>query len=44
MSIHFTSFNVFLRKITRFRYKDFAEEGKNKPISQRERLKKDLFY
>ena len=28
MSIHFTSFNVFLRKITRFRYKDFAKEGK----------------
>ena len=26
--MHFTSFNVFLRKITRFRYKDFAEEGK----------------
>ena len=35
MSIHFTSFNVFLRKITHFRYKDFAEEGKKKPISQR---------
>lgn len=28
MSIHFTLFNVFLRKITRFRYKDFAEEVK----------------
>ena len=28
MSIHLNSFNVFLRKITRFRYKDFAEEGK----------------
>ena len=28
MSIHFTSFNVFFRKITRFCYKDFAKEGK----------------
>lgn len=28
MSIHFTSFNVFFRKITRFRYKGFAEEDK----------------
>jgi hypothetical protein len=28
MSIHFTSFNVFFRKITRFSYKDFAKEGK----------------
>ena len=28
MSIHFTSFNVFLRKITRFSYKEIAEEGK----------------
>ena len=35
MSIHLNSFNVFLRKITHFRYKDFAEEGKKKPISQR---------
>ena len=26
--MHFTSFNVFLRKSTRFRYKYFAEEGK----------------
>ena len=40
MSIHFTSFNVFFRKITRFCYKEIAEEGKKKPISQRERLKK----
>lgn len=30
MSIHFTSFNVFFRKITHFRYKDFAEEGKKR--------------
>lgn len=44
MSIHFTSFNVFLRKITRFRYKDFAEEGKKETnFTERVWLKKDYF-